>query len=408
MTLYELNHQVSKALNKAFPSPLWVQAEISDFRLATNGHCYMELIEKGENSSGQLVAKARAMIWSFKYYQLSSFFEQTTGERLRNGLKVLVEVQVQMHESYGYSLVIQNIDPSFSIGEMARRRREIIKRLTDEGMIDMNRSLPFPELPQRIAVISAPTAAGYGDFCHQLENNEWGVRFYVKLFPAMMQGEQTERSVIEALDRIADNLALFDLVVIIRGGGSGSDLSSFDSYELAVNIANFPLPVVTGIGHERDRSVCDEVAHTSVKTPTAAAALLIDALGEQMSILDSLQQHIINSIEGRMEREQLRLSRLANGVRGTHITLQQQIGKLNLIGERIALITQQRIASDQQKLEYLQRTIHMAQPDNILQRGFCITRYNGKAVKNPEDVPNGAQLEIETSKGRLKVMRDEG
>ncbi|MDO4497796.1 MAG: exodeoxyribonuclease VII large subunit [Bacteroidales bacterium] len=404
MTLYELNHQVARALTRSFPSPIWVQAEISELRQAANGHCYMELIEKAENT-GQLVAKARAMIWANKWYALSNLFEQTTGQRLSNGLKVLVEVQVQMHEAFGYSLVIHNIDPSFTLGEMERRKREIIQRLTEEGMIDMNRSLPFPTLPQRIAVISAEGAAGYGDFCHQLTNNEWGMHFYIKLFPAAMQGDQTEASVIHALDRIAQYQELFDVVVIIRGGGSVSDLSAFDSYALGANIANFPLPVITGIGHERDHSVCDVVAHTSVKTPTAAAALLIDTLCEQMSKLLDLEQRLINANESRMEREKMRLERLTNGVRNTHIILQQQIGRLDIMLERISMNARQRVASEQQRLSYMERTVQMAQPDNILKRGFSIARYNGHAIKNAKDVPIGAEIEIETSKGKIAAKK---
>lgn len=405
MTLYELNHQVTKALGNAFPSPIWIQAEIAELRQASNGHCYLELIEKSEET-GQISARARATIWAFKWYAISSLFEAATGQRLCNGLKILIEVQVTMHEAFGYSLNIQNIDPSFTLGEMERRRRAIIQRLSDEGMIDMNRELPFPTLPQRIAVISAENAAGYGDFCHQLQSNEWGAKFYIKLFPAIMQGDRTERSVIDALERIADVQSLFDVVVIIRGGGSVADLSSFDSYELAVNIANFPLPIITGIGHERDRSVCDEVAHTSVKTPTAAAALLVDTIGEQFGTLSDLEQHILYNVRGRMEREMMRITRLANGVRSTHITLQQQIGKLDIMGERIAMLARQKVASGQQKMEYLQRTIHMAQPDNILQRGFSITRYNGKAVRNPDEIPQGAHLEIQTHQGTLNATKE--
>lgn len=404
MTLFELNHQVAEALNEAFPLPIWVEAEISELRLASNGHCYMELIEKGERN-GQVIAKARAMIWAYKWYPLSTLFEQTTGQRLCNGLKVLVEVQVQMHEAFGYSLVIQDIDPSFTLGEMERRRREIINRLTQEGMIDMNRELPFPTLPQRIAVISAEGAAGYGDFCHQLINNEWGIRFYIKLFPAAMQGAQTEASIIQALDAIARYQELFDVVVIIRGGGSVSDLSAFDSYELGVNIANFPLPVITGIGHERDHSVCDAVAHTSVKTPTAAASMLIDIMCEQAVCLQDLKQRLISSVQGRMDREQMRLARFTNNIHGTHITLQQQIGKLDVMAERIGMISRQRLVSETQKLQYIERTIHMAQPDNILQRGFSIARYNGKAIKSAEEIPSGAELEIETYNGKLKANK---
>lgn len=402
MTLYELNHKVAQTLANAFRDPVWVQAEISELRQASNGHCYMELIEKEEHSS-QPKAKARAMIWGYRWYPLSEMFEQSTGQRLRNGLKVLVEVQVQMHEAYGYSLVIQNIDPSYTLGEMERRRREIIQKLTDEGMIDMNKTLPFPELPRRIAVISAESAAGFGDFCHQLNHNEWGVPFYIKLFPATMQGVQTEASVIRALDRIASYQELFDLVVIIRGGGAVADLASFDSYELGVNIANFPLPVITGIGHERDQTICDIVAYTSVKTPTAAAAMLIDIFGQHLSHIDDLERQMRYSLEGRMEREQMRISRLTNGIRGSHIMLQQQIGRLNLMGERIIMNTQARMKSASDQLGYMERTIHMAQPDNILKRGFSITRLNGKAIHHADEVPEGALLEIQTSEGSLEA-----
>lgn len=406
MTLLELNRQVSDVVRRAFPVPVWVQAEISELSVNPgNGHCYLDLVEKHE-TKGTVVTRAKAMIWCNRWWYIKETFEQSTHQPLCKGLKVLIEVQVQFHESYGYSLIINNIDPSFTLGEMERNRREIIARLTAEGMIDLNATLSMPRLPQRIAIISAGTAAGYGDFCHQLNNNEWGVRFYTHLFPATMQGQQTEQSVIEALNRIYQHRHLFDVVVIIRGGGATADLNSFDSYNLAVNVANFPLPVITGIGHERDKTVLDAVAHTSVKTPTAAASMLINLLGSEAGLVEQLLQQTKEAVRNRIEQEQYRLSRLANGVRASHANLQQQIGKLELKRERIKMLTQQKIQTEQQRLDFMQRTIQMAQPDNILQRGFSIARVDGKAIRNATDVAKGAVVEIQTANGTLTTVNN--
>lgn len=376
ITLQQLNQMVASVINETFAEAVWITAELSDVRVANNGHCYMQLVEK-DPKRGTMLAFANAHIWNNRWWLIRDTFQQQTGQAFQSGLKVMLQVQVTMHEAYGYSLNILDVDPTYTLGEMARRRMEILKQLQADGVIDMNRELLFPALPQRIAIVSAEGAAGYGDFCHQLHDNEWGLCFYTHLFPAAMQGNQTESSVISALERIALYQDLFDVVVIIRGGGATADLASFDSYEMALNVANFPIPVITGIGHDRDQTVLDRVAHTSVKTPTAAAALLIDILSQQLS----------------------HLHRMLNQVRGTHISLGQQLNRLTLMGERIKMLTTQRLQNDQQKMSYIEKTILMAQPDNLLKRGFSITRLNGHAVRSASEVPQGAELQIQTADG---------
>ncbi len=405
ITLQQLNQRVASVINQTFAEPLWITAELSDVRVASNGHCYMQLVEK-DPKRGTMLAFANAHIWANRWWLLRDSFLQQTGQAFQSGIKAMLLVQVTMHEAYGYSLNILDVDPTYTLGEMARRRMEILKQLKEDGVIDMNRELPFPILPQRIAIISAAEAAGYGDFCHQLHDNEWGLCFYTHLFPATMQGNQTEASVIQALERICMYQDLFDVVVIIRGGGATADLTSFDSYELALNVANFPLPVITGIGHDRDQTVLDHVAHTSVKTPTAAAALLIDLLAQQFAQLQELQAEITEHTRGRIEREQLHLNRMINIVRGTHISLGQQLNKLQLTGERIKMLTTSRLQSDRQKLSYIEKTVQMAQPDNILKRGFTITRVNGHAVKAASEVSPGEKLQIQTADGTIEATSE--
>lgn len=398
ISLYELNRLVTITISENFGTPLWITAEIASLNVASNGHCYLELIEKNAKN-GSTTARAKAMIWANRWWLVKESFEKGTGQTLQAGMKVMVQVMVNMHEAYGYSLVIQNIEPNYSLGEMQRKRQEIIQRLTDEGMIDINKEIPMPRLVQRIAIVSANTAAGYGDFCHQLMNNEFGLKFYTHLFPAQMQGEQTEVSVIHALNKIYEHQELFDVAVIIRGGGSVVDLNSFDNYELALNIANFPLPVIVGIGHERDNTVLDAVAHLSVKTPTAAAAFLIEQMAAELAIIDDLQLRMLDYTKGRIEREEIRLERFNNVIQGTHIRLGQQLNKLTLTQERIALLLQHRMEAERQKLDFAKRTIQMAQPDNILSRGFSITRLNGKAVKDASQIKTGDIVETQTAHG---------
>lgn len=398
ISLLELNRQISEVVNAAFDSFIWVTAEISEIRTASNGHCYLELVEKSKKTS-TIVARQRATIWNQRWWLMKETFEVTTGQTLKAGIKILVCVQVQMHEAYGMSLNIVDIDPSFTLGEMALRRQEIINRLTEEGMIDMNKELEMPIIPQRIAVISAKNAAGFGDFCHQLENNEYGAKFYIHLFPTTMQGEKTESSIIEALNNIYNNVELFDAVVIIRGGGGVADLASFDSYDLAVNIANFPIPVIVGIGHERDNTILDIVAHTSVKTPTAAAALLIDFLGEQISHIEQLKEEMVEAISWRMETNKNLLTRYFSAIKTTQLSLREQLNHINLLGEKIKTSANLLIERQKQRHELLGKTIELTRPENILARGFSITRFEGHAIKDSTKIPDNATIETQTAKG---------
>ncbi len=295
LKLSELNGLVKKAVGEAFTAPIWVIGEISELKTNRSGHCYLNLIEKEENGDA-IVAQARATIWSYTYRMLRPYFETTTGQQLTEGLKVLVSVSVEFHELYGFSLNIRDIDPTYTLGDMARRRLEIIARLQSEGVAEMNKELDLPLVPQKIAIISSSTAAGYQDFIDQLTNNPAGYHFDLKLFPAIMQGNQAESSIIEALEQIYLYENFFDAVVIIRGGGSQADLSCFDNYNLAYFITQFPLPVITGIGHEKDDSIVDMVAHTRLKTPTAVAEFLISGVTQFDLHLDDLKNNFIGII----------------------------------------------------------------------------------------------------------------
>jgi len=311
ISLSQLNRMVQDAVAGAFPDSCWVMAETSDVRLNANGHCYLEFIEKNPRDNST-EARARGYIWSSIFASLAPYFEQQTGHRFQSGLKVLVNVSVNFHPLYGYGLSVNDIDPAYTLGDMEQKRREIILKLEKEGMLDMNRELPFPALPQRVAIISSATAAGYEDFVRHLTSNSSGFVFYTRLFPAVMQGEQTEKSIIAALDKIYAHRNLFDLVVIIRGGGETSELSSFDSYLLAVNCAQFPLPVAVGIGHERDETVLDAVACHSAKTPTAVADFIISQMEITAQQLAETQDEICNGAQRILESTSLRLTTLAS------------------------------------------------------------------------------------------------
>lgn len=306
ITLSELNTQIKDTLLEAFPTTFWVVAEISECKENRNGHCYLELIEKEED---KIIARSRATIWSYTFRMLKPYFETTTHQVFGEGIKILVQVSVEFHEAYGLSLNIKDIDPTYTVGDMALQRKIIIERLQEEGVFEMNKELELPLVPQKIAVISSETAAGYQDFMNHLQNNEFGFVFYTRLFKAVMQGDQTVSSIISALERIFSYDDYFDAVVIIRGGGATADLSSFDNYDLALNITQFPLPVLTGIGHEKDDTVVDLVAHTRLKTPTAVAEFLIkgmarfyDKLLEYESFSVQKVQSVISENENLLER----------------------------------------------------------------------------------------------------------
>jgi exodeoxyribonuclease VII large subunit len=309
LTLYELNALVRETLELSMPNAYWVQAELAEVR-ERNGHCYMELVQM--SPAKQLVAKASARCWRNTWQLLRPHFERLTGQQLHAGMSVMLQVYPQFHEAYGFSWIVSDINPEFTMGDMARKRQEIIRQLKEEGVYDLQKELTIPLFAKRIAVISSETAAGYGDFCNQLTDNAYGFQFQTELFPAVMQGEQVESSVIAALDHINERIADFDVVVIIRGGGATTDLSGFDTLLLAENVANFPLPIITGIGHDRDESVLDMISHTRVKTPTAAAAFLIDHLAQVYERIEDSQRALVNLVKRRMEKEQMRLQRLSS------------------------------------------------------------------------------------------------
>ena len=377
LSLLELNALVRRSLEQCLPDEYWIQAELSDVRSNTTGHCYLEFVQKDPRSNN-LVAKARGMIWSNIYRLLKPYFEETTGQLFASGIKVLVKVTVQFHELYGYSLTVLDIDPAYTLGDMARRRREILMQLEEEGVLTLNKELEMPVLPQRIAVISSATAAGYGDFCHQLQHNSGGFFFYTELFPALMQGNQVEESVLAALDRINDRVNEFDVVVIIRGGGATSDLSGFDTYLLAAACAQFPLPVITGIGHERDDTVLDSVAHTRVKTPTAAAELLIHRITESADHLEELSARLQQGAYALLEQEGRRLEMIQTRIPNlVHRKLTDARFALLAAGKDLAQATQTLLSRHRHRLELLRQRVADASPDKLLSRGYSSTLKDG-------------------------------
>lgn len=307
-TLFELNQGIKDSLQEAFPATVWIVAEVSELKENRSGHCYLELVEKLED---EIIARSRATIWSYTYRMLKPYFETTTGQLFSHGIKILVQASVEFHPAYGLSLNIKDIDPAYTVGDMAMQRKEIIDRLMNEGIFEMNRELQLPLVPQKIAVISSKTAAGYQDFMNQLENNPHGFKFYTHLFESYMQGQETTPSIINALERIFQYEEFFDAVAIIRGGGAAADLSCFDNYELAFNITQFPLPVVTGIGHEKDETVIDLVAHTRMKTPTAVAEFFINGVELFYERLLENEAQIVRLTRGIVDENQYKLERIA-------------------------------------------------------------------------------------------------
>lgn len=402
LSLLELNALVRRSLEQCLPDEYWIQAELSDVRSNTTGHCYLEFIQKDPRSNS-LVAKARGMIWNNIYRLLKPYFEESTGQLFTSGIKVLVKVTVQFHELYGYSLTVLDIDPTYTLGDMARRRREILLQLEEEGVLTLNKELEMPVLPQRIAVVSSATAAGYGDFCHQLKHNSGGFFFYTELFPALMQGNQVEESVLAALDCINTRISEFDVVVIIRGGGAASDLSGFDTYLLAAACAQFPLPVITGIGHERDDTVLDSVAHTRVKTPTAAAELLIQRVGEAAERLEELSARLQQGAYTLLEQEQRRLVTMRARIPAlVHRKLSEARFTLLTARKDLSQVTQNLLSRQRHRLELLQQRVADNSPEKLLSRGYSITLKDGKAVTDASLLQPGDQLTTRLLKGEVQ------
>lgn len=392
LSLLELNTLVKRRISQGFPDEYWVQAELSDVRMNASGHCYLEFVQK-DPKRNNLIAKARGTIWANVFAMLKPYFESTTNQAFVSGIKVLVQVRVEFHELYGYSLTVYDIDPTYTVGDMARRRMEILKQLEEEGVLTLNKELEIPLLPQRIAVISSATAAGYGDFSHQLQNNASGYYFYTELFQASMQGNQVEESILNALDRIIARMDEFDVVVIIRGGGATSDLSGFDTYMLATSCAQFPLPVITGIGHERDDTVLDSVAHTRVKTPTAAAEFLINCMDEAAWQLDSLKIELKNSVLSRLDQEKERLASYRTLIPSL-VYNRISIAKLSLLSAERDLKQAVRgmLTQNKHQLELLTQRVKDSSPQRILQKGYTITYKDGKAVKDKSQIKPGDKL----------------
>ena len=430
LTLYELNHLVKDVLESEMPDEYWVEAELSECR-ESKGHCYMELIQKDERSATP-IAKASAKCWVSKWMLIRPYFERTTGQRLHAGMKVLLKVYPQFHEAFGFSWIVTDIDPTYTLGDMARKRQEIIRQLKEEGVFDLQKELQLPLFCQNIAVISSETAAGYGDFCNQLTDNPYGFLFHTQLFPAIMQGDGVEQSVINALEEIFDVQSsqsdMFDCVVIIRGGGATSDMSGFDTLALAENVANFPIPIITGIGHERDESILDMVSYLRVKTPTAAAAFLIEHLKEVRDSIEDLQNRMIHCAQQKLSalnsnlsaiadviprlfsivktRQEARLDSLFSSLLSSiQQTILAQKSNLATFEQRIPmLIVDRRLTAEYHRLEMLEEKIKSLDPALLLRRGYSITLFKGKAVRDPLALKKGDEIETRIEKGIIKSI----
>lgn len=451
LSLTELQLVIRDSLYMALPDMYWVVAEISEIKENYSGHCYLELIEKDPDENN-IRAKVKALIWSNRYRFLKSLFENITGESLRAGIKILIKVKVEYHELYGLSLIITDIDPAFTVGEMTIKRQQIIKQLEMEGVFSMNRELEMPSLPQRIAIISSRTAAGYQDFKNHLDDNNFGYSFYCALFDSIMQGEETEVSIISALDKIMLNIHLFDVVVIIRGGGSQSDLSWFDNYNIAYHLTQFPLPVISGIGHDKDLTVIDMVANKAVKTPTAAADYLINCISVTEDHLITLSTEIkdlvriiIDQNNSRIERSTMKLlpaarfkmsiekERLSGKIIETINIVKDFTFRARLTPENLAVklssglkaflkmrdnelagfrqnaktVITKVIINNNRKVDTLEYSLNILNPEKVLLRGYTITSLNGKIIKNISNVKKDDFINTRFSDGEVISKVDE-
>lgn len=423
LSLYELNNLVRSCLENVMPDTYWVKAELSEVRVS-RGHCYLEFVQKSERGDG-LVAKARGQVWANRWNIVRPYFERTTGRPLSPGMQVLVCVGVTFHELYGYSLNVVDIDPTFTLGDIARRRQEILKQLEQEGVLTMNKELSLPRLLQRVAVISSASAAGYGDFCNQLTGNVRGLCFRTKLFPAVMQGDGVEASVIAALNAIAAEMDEWDAVVIIRGGGSTSDLAGFDTLALAENVAQFPLPVITGIGHERDDTVIDVVAHTRVKTPTAAAEFLIHHLEAELDLVERLADRLTSACRQTLHAEQVRHQRICAklpslfsafrlreekrlerlmgaAANGAVRYVERRKSAVEMFAHRLEQSAKTMLVKENHRLVRIADKAELASPERVLRLGYSITRINGHAVTDASGVKVGDTIVTTLANGEIR------
>lgn len=392
LSLYELNNMVSQLIEQTLPDEVWVTGEMAEGRPGTGGHFYGELVQKDARGVN-IIARARIIIWARNYNMLRVRFARETGTELRAGMKVQLLVRVTFHEQYGYSLNVLDVDSSYTLGDMARRRQEILRQLEEDGIIDDNRTLPLPTLLQRIAVISSDKAAGYGDFCDQLLCNDYGLRFHVQLFPAIMQGTRVEETILAALDSIAAQEDRWDAVVIIRGGGAVTDLSDFDSYPLAAAIAQFPLPVFTGIGHDRDETVLDRVAHRALKTPTAVAAFLLDHQCAHLSRLLDLQQRLTQAALRRLEREKQRLENLSGTLPMAFGRVRErQEHRLETLRNRLQSAILLKLERERHRLQLMEQRTNSLDPSLLLKRGYSMTMVGDRIITDANQLQPGDVL----------------
>lgn len=402
-TLSVLNAMVREAIEIELPDEYWVEAELSECR-ERSGHCYMELTEKDEHTNTP-IARASAKCWRQTWQLVQPAFERATGQPLRAGMKVLLKVYAQFHEAYGFSWIVTDIDPNYTLGDMARKRQEIIRQLKGEGVFDLQRELRIPLFAQRIAVISAAGAAGYGDFVRQLEDNGYGLQFSVTLFPAVMQGERVEQSVISALNAIYERVEDFDVVCILRGGGATADLSGFDTLALAENVAQYPIPVITGIGHERDESILDMISHTRVKTPTAAAAFLIDHLKLVLERVGQAEERVNRYVNERIRYQQQRIEQLRTLIPALALRkISEARYRIELLENRMPVAIERRFVNQRHLLERLELQLQGFDSQLLLSRGYSITLYHGKAVKDPSKLKAGDEIETRVEKGTIRSV----
>ena len=424
--LLELQTRIKESIQDAFPGRYWVKAEIASWSPRANGHCYLSL---SQSRGGKSIAEARAMIWSWKYHQLTQFFETSTGQKLQAGITVLVQVQVNFSELYGVSLFIENIDPAFTLGEKALERKRAIEKLTAEGYMDMQKELALPDLPYRLAAITSQTAAGYQDFRNHLLNNPEGYAFQLDLFEALMQGEQAPSSIMDALGEAGEKG--YDAILILRGGGSELDLACFDDYDLAVAIATSPVPVVTAIGHDKDVHIADMVAHASVKTPTALADLFLEAYQVQDERIDRIGQRVASAAERLVSREELRLGALEaqvhRAIRGRvsalEMLLQKSVGRISRsllqkyadvarlrdnAAHRVQFAAQARVSAEVSRVALKEALIGASDPRKILGLGYVlVTGKDNKVLKTIDRVAVGDRIGVRFSDGSLTAKVDE-
>ena len=403
ITLVELQRRIKMTLSEQFALPVWVSAEVADLKVNYSGHCYLELIEKDHKSeNGVPTAQVRAVIWRSSYSRIAAYFEAETGQRLAPGIRILAQVLISYHELYGLSLQITDIDSAYTLGEMEQQRQKTIARLQEEGVWEMNREVPMPLLVQRLAVVSSAQAAGYQDFCKELGRS--GYRFDLTLFDAVMQGTAAEESILMALGRVAERQEEFDAVVIVRGGGSTTDLNCFNAYRLSSHVAQFPLPVLTGIGHDKDQSVVDMVAHLPLKTPTAVAGWLIERMSSIEGWLEGAAQQLHDITTTRMREAELRLEQQLGDARRLTMerTIQEKLrleAAKRLLPERIETL----LRFEQQRLERAEEVVESRSPQQILKLGFAILRGEERAIRTTEELKQHTRLKVELSDGITEI-----